>query len=387
MLSCQKASFFLPEDVHYLNCAYMSPQSRRVEAAGVLGLQRKRNPTAINPESFFDESDAVREAFAALTGIADPQRVAILPAASYGLSAAARNTSVEHGQNVVVLGEQFPSNYYTWSRRCREQEAELRVVAPPGEGPGRGQRWNEALIEAIDSATAAVALPAAHWSDGTLFDLAAVRDRSRDAGAAMVIDGTQTVGALPFDVGQVLPDALICAGYKTLMGPYSLGLGYFGPLYDEGVPLEENWAPRAGSDDFARLVDYQESYRPGAIRYDVGERSNLILLPMLQAALEQVLEWTPQAVQDYCRELTREPLARIRELGFWVEDESHRASNLFGIRPPAGLDVEGLRAALGERRVAVSVRGSAVRVSPHVYNDREDLDALTSALEACLAHA
>ena len=140
MLSCQRASFFLPGDLHYLNCAYMAPQSRRVEAAGLLGLRRKRNPAEIGAESFFVKSDAVRERFAALVGIRDPQRVAILAAASYGLSAAARNTPVEAGQNVVVLSEGFPSNFYTWSRRCRDQSAELRVIPPPTQGSGRGAR-------------------------------------------------------------------------------------------------------------------------------------------------------------------------------------------------------------------------------------------------------
>jgi selenocysteine lyase/cysteine desulfurase len=109
-----------------------------------------------------------------------------------------------------------------------------------------------------------------------------------------VVDGTQSVGALPFDVRRVRPDALIVASYKWMMGPYSLGLAYYGERFDGGVPLEETWMGRKGSEDFSALVDYVDDYQPGALRYDVGERSNFALMPMLTAALELLLAWKPR---------------------------------------------------------------------------------------------
>ena len=115
------------------------------------------------------------------------------------------------------------------------------------------------------------------------------------AGAAFVVDGTQSVGALPFDVREIQPDALICAGYKWLLGPYAIGAAYFGPRYDGGEPLEENWISRRGSEDFQRLVDYKISIADGAVRYDAGERGNFILLPMFVESLRRLLEWTPCA--------------------------------------------------------------------------------------------
>ena len=90
-----------------------------------------------------------------------------------------------------------------------------------------------------------------------------------------------------------------------MLGPYSTGLAYFGPVFDHGTPIEENWITRRGSERFADLVRYRDDYHPAAIRYDVGERSNFILLPMLAAALALVLEWSASAIQDYCRALTK----------------------------------------------------------------------------------
>ena len=81
------------------------------------------------------------------------------------------------------------------------------------------------------------------------------------------------------------PDFLVAATYKWLLGPYSLGFLYVAPTYRDGRPLEFNWIGRTGSEDFASLVDYHDAYQPGARRFDVGERSNIALMPMAVAAL------------------------------------------------------------------------------------------------------
>jgi selenocysteine lyase/cysteine desulfurase len=384
MLPCQKPLFALPDDEHYLNCAYMSPLSRRVESAGVIGLARKRVPSRLSAQDFFTETDGARALFARLIHAPDPARIAVIPSASYGLAVAARNLPLSAAQNVVVTHEQFPANIYPWRRRCAEASAELRIVHPSDAAEGRARRFNERVLDAIDVRTAVVALGHVHWTDGTRFDLEAIGARAREVGAALVVDGTQSVGAMPFDVGRLQPDALVCAAYKWLMGPYSIGFAYYGPRFDGGEPLEETWIGRRGSENFRELVNYQDEYQPGALRYDVGERSNFVLMPMAIAALEQVLEWTPEHIQEYCAALTGGLLDRVRELGFTVEAPEGRGAHLFGLRTPPGVDLQRLAATLASRRVLVSLRGSAVRVSPHVYNDARDVEALGDALGAAI---
>ena len=384
MLPCQRNRFQLPPRLHYLNCAYMAPLAREVEEAGLRGMARRRDPSKIAAEDFFTETDALRERFARLIGGADPQRVAIVPAVSYGIATAARNVPVGSGQNIVVLGEQFPSNVYAWMRKAKESGAELRFVERSARGrPTPGASWNRRLLRTIDRKTAVVATPVVHWADGTLFDVAAIGRRARAVGAAFVIDGTQSIGALPFDVEKVAPDALVVAGYKTLFGPYQSGLAWFGERFDDGVPLEEAWAGREGSDRFvAGEIEYVESYRPGALRYDVGERSNQIQVPMLNAALDMVLEWGPERVQEYCENLL-DPFEDVfREAGFELEDRAWRGAHLFGLRSVRGLDAEKTGAALRRAGIHVSVRGAAIRVAPQVYNDRADLEALAATLRS-----
>ncbi|MBW3534397.1 MAG: aminotransferase class V-fold PLP-dependent enzyme [Gemmatimonadetes bacterium] len=379
-MECQREAFSLPPDLHYLNCAYIGPLPRASEEAGVEGLRLKRDPTSIAARDFFSGVELLRERFAALVGGRDPSRVAVLPSTSYGIAIAARNLPVARGQTIVVSHEQFPGNVYAWRRVASERGAEVVTVRPPG-GAERGKGWNERFLDAIDARTAVVALPHVHWTDGTRFDLAAIAARARDVGAALVVDGTQSVGALPFDVEELRPDLLVAATYKWLLGPYSLALAWMGPRFDDGVPLEETWVGRAGSDDFQHLVDYRDEYRPGAARYDVGETSNWTLVPVATRSLEMLLEWRPERVQAYCRALTAGLLEVVGRRGFSVEEDAWRGQHLFGIRMRPDVELADLKAELDRAGVVASLRGTALRVSPNVYNDEGDVAALAEVLE------
>jgi selenocysteine lyase/cysteine desulfurase len=359
----------------------MSPLAREVEKEGVRGMTRKRVPSDISPGDFFHDLETVRRLFAEIIGAVEPSRTAIIPSASYGLATAARNLPLRRGQNIVVVEGQFPSNIYAWSRAASESGAEVRTVAAPVRKEGRGAEWNTRLLEAIDGNTGIVALGQVHWTDGTLFDLRAIGARTRETGAALVVDGTQSIGAMPFDIESVQPDALICAAYKWLMGPYAIGVAYFGPRFDQGRPLEETWIARQGSEDFRRLVDYRDEYRSGSVRFDVGETSNFILIPMLVAALRMILEWGIPGIQEYCGSLTARLVADAAVLGFGSEEDLWRSRHMVGLRMPEGVDAEALNGELARRKVSVSVRGDVLRVSPHVYNDKSDVSALLAALE------
>ncbi len=382
-LDCRRDDFGLPADVHYLNCAFMGPLPRVAEEAGVRAIREKSTPWTVGPDDFFETSDAVRDHFASIVG-GRAEDVAIHPSVSYAVATAARNLPAPRGSRIVLLDEQFPGNVYAWHRLASENDAET-VTVPRPDSSAPGAAWNEAILAAITSNTSIVSLPNIHWTDGTIFDLDAIGSRARDVGAALVIDGTQSVGALPLNVDEIRPDLVVAAGYKWLLGPYSTALTWLGERFMDGRPLEEGWIAREGSEDFQGLIDYTDTYAPGRVRYDVGERSNFALLPVLEAALAYVGDLGVDRIRDYCDDLSRPLLARAAELGFGVEDDPYRARHLFGLRMPPGLDLTSLRDTLSARRIHVSLRGNALRVSPNVYNDAEDVAALVTALEAAVA--
>ena len=382
-LSCQKHLFSLDEEVHYLNCAYMSPLLKSVEEAGISGILKKRNPAEIKPQDFFTEAPPVKKSFGQLVNAPEAQ-IAVIPSVSYGMATVVQNLRSQPKQEVISIHEEFPSAVYSLQAACAEKGLKLRLIAPPTSGEDRARKWNMAILEAITPNTAVVALSSVHWADGTRFDLEAIGKHAKEVGAAFVVDGTQSVGAMPIDVQRYQIDALICAGYKWLLGPYSIGLAYYGEYFNDGKPLEESWINRMNSENFSRLVAYEPNYRSGAARYNVGESSNFILLPMLGAALQQLLAWGPENVQAYCKQLTAPLIAFIQTTDCWVEQEAWRGQHLFGIQLPAGASPDQLLQHLSEQKVIVSVRGQSLRISPHVYNTPDDISALISALKANL---
>ena len=330
-------------------------------------------------EAFFAPVQRLKESFAQLIHSSEPDRVALIPAASYGIATVAKNLPLTRGQQLLVVQDQFPSNYYAWHRLCADAGAELVTVARP-RGP---ESWSERVLEAITPGTAAVAIAHVHWADGTHFDLEAIRRRTDEVGAWLVIDGTQSIGALPFDVERIRPDALVAGGYKWLLGPYGTGYAYYGPRMDDGVPLEENWINRTDSHEFHRLADYRHDYRPLAARYSVGEHSNFIGIPMQQAALDQLNAWTPEGIQAYTAALWEPVVEELRALGLALATE--RVHHLVGLRLPAHLPLERVKQALTDEQVSVSYRGDSVRVSPNVYNRVDELQRFTEVLRGVAA--
>lgn len=384
MLTCKYAKFSLPKNITYLNCAYMAPLLKSAEKAGLRGVRLKRNPVDIHPTDFFATTKILRSEFARLINAPHADTIAIIPSVSYGLATVARNLRLAKDQHVLVAAEQFPSNYYPWERACAEVGAQVKVVAPDNNAADRGKAWNERILENINSQTRAVAIAHTHWADGTMFDLQAIRKVTRDVGALLIIDGTQSVGALPFDVAKIEPDALVCASYKWLLGPYSIGFAYYGEYFDNGKPIEENWINRLDSENFSALATYESRYHPGALRYSVGEQSNFVLVPMALKALQQLNRWGVNNVQEYCRSISEPAITKLKEKGFTVEDSRYRASHLFGVRSAVGMDPGKIKDKLTKNNVHVSVRGNAIRVSPNVYNDEADLARFVKILSAAV---
>ena len=375
----QRHLFDLPNDVAYLNCAYMAPLMHSVVEAGLGGVRRKARPWEIAPPDFFSDPAHARGLFARIVN-ARAEDVAIVPAASYGMAIAARNLPLRPGQTIVLLADQFPSNLYPWRAAAARAGAEIVTVdAPDGD-------LNAAVLAAIDERTAIAALPHCRWTDGALLDLEGIGERVRAAGGALALDLTQSAGALPIDMAKVRPAYAASACYKWLMGPYTLGFLYVHPDHQDGEPIEYGWSPRAGSEDFARLVDYRDEYAPGARRYDMGEMSNFHLMPMAVAALEQILAW---GVDDIAATLTARTAAiaeRARAIGLGSQPAERRAGHFLGLQFPQGVP-PGLLDALAREKVYVSVRGTSVRVTPHLYNTDADVERLFAALEPVLAAA
>jgi selenocysteine lyase/cysteine desulfurase len=373
LIEAQREAFAVPAEVAYFNTASLAPQLHAVRAAGEAALERRGRPWTISSADWFADVERLRGLFARIVG-ATADGVAIVPSTSYGLALAARNLPLGAGQRVLVLAEEYPSGIYTWRAAVRRAGAEMVTV---GRGPGEG--WTDAVLAVLDERVAIVSVPNVHWTDGALLDLNAIAHRSREVGAALVIDASQSVGAMPINVDELRPDFLVSVGYKWLLGPFSVGYLYVAEEHRDGEPIEENWINRAGAEDFAALVDYQDAYQPGARRFDSGARTKFELIPMAIAALEQILTWQIPRIAETLAATTATIAREASNLGLDVAPDDRRGPQMLGVGLPEDARARAATV-LAEAGCYAGFRGASLRISPHLHTTDRDVERLLGAL-------
>ncbi|RMF14966.1 MAG: aminotransferase class V-fold PLP-dependent enzyme [Alphaproteobacteria bacterium] len=368
ILPSQRHLFDIARSVVYCNAAYMTPWPTAFRNIAARAAEERLHPWETGAEGFFAMSEEVRGLAARLFG-ATSEHIAIHPALSYSVATAARNLPIAKGQTILTLGEEFPSNYYGWARRAEETGARVRILSGTPEGD-----WTARVLAAIDEEgerIALAALPHVHWASGSRLDLVTISRALKEVGAALFLDLSQSLGALPAPISEIDPDFAGTVGYKWLFGPYALGFCYVAERWWDGVPLEENWIVRAEAQDFRRLVHYREEYAPGARRYDMGERTQFLAMPLARAALKLVHEWSPERTARTLGRLSERLIARLQEAGFQATPAEWRSPHLFAARHPdhGAADLVARWNALG---LKVSARGDWIRIAPHLWIDSED---------------
>jgi len=370
----QRHLFEIPDAITYVNCASNSPQLKASTARLLEAARAKRHPWQRTPASYFDDAETIRGLASELFG-GDRDGYAIVPAASYGLSTAARAIAprLAPGDSVLLIAEEFPSSVLTWRRTVRETGATL-VTVPIGDDGS----WTRAVLDRIDRTVKVVSISTCHWTNGALIDLPPIAKACRDVGGILVVDATQTLGAMPFPLADVDPDFVVAAGYKWLLFPYGVGLLYVSGRWRDARPLEETWQARQNAEDFASLVDCSDTYMPGARRFDVGEKGTA-LLPGAIAALEQLRSWGIGNIADTLAAVNSRIAAHLEGLGCEVPDAAARCPHMFGARLDNG-DAARVLGELKARNVYISRRGASLRFAPHLHLTGHDLDNLLDAL-------
>ena len=371
-----RALFQLNPDETYLNCARMGPFLSSTIEIGHREITRRSNPSDITSDEFFTLTDTTRALFNELINGDDPDRVVIAPSTSYIISSAARACNPKRGSKILISEDQFPSNYYPWRRVATENGAELHIVNRKSD-----EDYTQSFLEAIDQNTSVVAIEPLNWGDGLKVDIDLIGQKVRQVGAYYVIDGTQYIGAHPYNQLEIQPDVLVASAYKWLLSPYGVAIAYIGERLDDKKPLEESWLNRMNSQDFQHLSNYEHNYRPKARRYEVGESPDFIRIPMLNDALRQIISWGPSYIQKEIALLIEQPNHELRELGCRIEDPENRFSHLFGVGLPDHISVEKMKQCLAEKKISVSFRKDVIRVSPHLYNTHDEMSSLVDAFK------
>mgnify|MGYP001031162341 FL=1 len=378
-ISCQRNLFNIPNDIVYLNTAYISPLSIKVEKAITEGCNLETQPWRIDPEfHFFHQIKETKVIFSNLFNISY-KNVSLIPSASYGISTAANNIKLTKTKNkILILKDQFPSNVYPWMELSKKQEGVLEIIDDLNE-----TTLTEEIINKISEEVAVVAIPNIRWTDGYIIDLKKVSDACKKFDVNLILDLTQSAGAMQIDLKEINPEFAIIANYKWMLGPYSTGFLYISDKFIDGVPLEETWIGRKNSQDFSKLTDYQSLYNSDSIRFDMGQRANFSLLPGVKAALEQLHDWSIKKIENTLYQNNMIICKGLSELGFEILAEKNRAPHFISARLP-GYDGDSLINNLKKNKIFISERSGYLRITPHLWNNEEDFFKLINCLKSLI---
>jgi selenocysteine lyase/cysteine desulfurase len=356
----------------YLNCAYQGVFPLTAVARAHEAVELKCHPERIDPGEYFDLPQRVRDHLAGIIGSGENE-IALTCGASHGIGIVASGLQLRPGDEVIVAGSNFPSNLFTWLHMRRFG---VRVSILKNEA---GPLSVDDVARAFTSNTKLLALDWVDYSTGRRIDLVALGELARRAGALFVVDGTQGVGALELNVRDLPVDALAVAAYKWLLGPYGTGFVYVRDELLNRLELKVvNWLSVDGADDFDALPK-EDFMLPGSARiFDVPETANFLNLSALEASLEFVRGVGAATVARYCGDLLDFAEEGLKSRGYHLSDTGRRKfpSPILSFQCESDEATDKLYEKLKAHHVEVSLRHHRVRISPYLYNNKEDIERL-----------
>lgn len=355
-----------------MNCAYQGVFPLTAAARSREAIDLKCHPERMDPAEYFGLPVRVRSHLAAIVG-GDEREIALTSGATQGVGVLAAGLPLEPGDEVIVAGDNFPANLFTWLH-MRRKGVQVRLLKN-GESPLRV----EDVAEAFTPRTKILALDWVNYSTGRRIDLAAMGGLAHARGALFVVDGTQGVGALELNLHDLPVDVLAVAAYKWLLGPYGTGFVYVREEVLNRLELKVvNWQSVDGADDFDSLPVDDIQLAAAARIFDVPETADFLNLSGMEASLEFVRGVGVRAVSGHCMDLLDHAAEGLQARGYVLsnDDRAQHPSPLLCFRCQTRDATDKLYEKLKAHHVEVSLRHHRIRVSPYLYNNTEDIDRL-----------
>jgi selenocysteine lyase/cysteine desulfurase len=322
--------------------------------------------------------ETMRATAARLIG-AEADEIALVRNTTSGIAMVAEGFPWEPGDNVVTLADEFPSNLFPWLHLA-DRGVETRRVPTDN-----GRLDLDKLAAALDGRTRMVSVSWVGYTTGYRQDVAKICELAHERGALVFLDAIQGLGAFPIDVRQTPVDFLAADGHKWLLGPEGAGIAYIRREHLERIrPHSVGWNSVVPAADYSKA---ELKLKPTAARFEGGSE-NMAGMLALGASFELLLELGPEHIATAVLDVTDQACHRLESIGATIISDrrlDHRngeqRSGIIAFEMP-GREPMAVRKHCLAEKVVLSCRSGRLRISPHAYNDEDDLDRLVEALQS-----
>lgn len=356
-----RAEFPALREWTWLNTATFGQVPMRARMAVERHLARREETACADFLTWFDDMDELRGLIAQLIHC-DPRDVAFAMNAASALSLFLGGMEWRAGDRIVTLRDEFPNQYYFAASLAERGVALIEQDS----------------VESLPERTRAVLLSTVNYSNGYRPDLARVSQLAHAAGALLYVDGTQSVGALRFDVASIRPDMVAVDGYKWLLCPNGATFFYVSPeLRAKLRPSVIGWRSDQGWRSVDELHHGVPKWPEGAERYE-GGMLNFPSLYGMRESVRMMLQVGPERIEQRVLELAGMTTEVLSRRGATI---LNRNTNIIAAHW-AGREASAIARELQAERIIVAARHGNLRVSPHFYNTEQDLEKLENRLRA-----
>jgi cysteine desulfurase/selenocysteine lyase len=372
-----KNEWFPIDDATYLNFAAHAAIPRVALNAVRLSAEAKMRPHIVDDQTFFSVAASLRQTLATLIG-ASPDEVALTSGAGAGLAAIAYALKWSDGDEVICSRGEFPVQYATWKPMEAREGIKVQIAVPQGQFV-----QSDDLVAALTPRTRVVSVSHVRFDDGSMLDVSSLAAACKRNGTLLVLDVSQSCGAVPMNVRTLGADFIVCAGYKYLLSPWGTGFLWMRKEnLDSLRPGPYNWLSQ-GVESFAHLNYVDPEPAPTLSRWDSAEAASIynFNLTVMEASAKFVLEAGPSLIRDHNQALIDYFFERLPEGYRLASPRQASQRGVFGcIEARSRGDTEFLYQMLREERFVVALREGKIRVAPHLLNSTQDIDRLLVAM-------
>jgi cysteine desulfurase / selenocysteine lyase len=367
-----RALFPVTRNYIYMNHSAVSPLSTRARDAMTRLIDDVTENGSSNYFAWCAAYEHARESAARLVG-ARAHEIAFMRNTSDAISAVANGLDWRAGDKVVTSNVEFPANIYPWMRLGPERGVEMSMAS---ERDGRIDP--DELLSLVDDRTRVVTVSWVQFASGFRSALAYIGKYCRERGVLFFVDAIQGLGGLKLDVERDYVDAFAADSHKYLLGPEGVALLYISDrVLDSIKPTVVGWM---SVKEYNRHLDYDLSYRDGALRFESGTLNTAGVYGM-GAALDLFLEVGPEKIEEHLLGLSDYLAERLRSKGYRVTGSRRKGETSAIVTcEHERHDARHLYHHLLSHNIVTAPRAGRLRISPHFYNTREEVDALAAAL-------